>query len=180
LRGVTIDIYDNARDQTVIDSSVCRSSPLTIRVCNITNTIATDKCLFELLKQSSGQCWEIDTYGTTRKQGCHSQACWNHHRCYSCPLLDRRLGLWRLQGCLRVLPYDVRNVITIAPITPGRQGRSVACPLEVGRLSAQIHMEGGLGLDQPHNPSWFHAWKTVFRIAETGRNRLQIGNESTT
>lgn len=27
LRGVTIDIYDNACDQTVIDSSVRRSSP---------------------------------------------------------------------------------------------------------------------------------------------------------
>lgn len=28
LRGVTIDIYDNARDQGVIDSTVCLSPPL--------------------------------------------------------------------------------------------------------------------------------------------------------
>lgn len=28
LRGVTIDIYDNARNQEVIDSSVCLSKPL--------------------------------------------------------------------------------------------------------------------------------------------------------
>jgi hypothetical protein len=36
LRGITIDIYDNARDQTVIDSSVRRCFPLTIRIQQLT------------------------------------------------------------------------------------------------------------------------------------------------
>lgn len=37
LRGVTVDIYDNARNQEVIDSSVCASTPLGIN--NISNEV---------------------------------------------------------------------------------------------------------------------------------------------
>ena len=38
LRGVTIDIYDNARDQGVIDSTVCRSSSTLFRLPAPTST----------------------------------------------------------------------------------------------------------------------------------------------
>jgi hypothetical protein len=99
LRGVTIDVYDNARDQTVIDSSV-RLYPPDCSSLRTTNIHATDKCLLEFLKHLTRQCWKIDANGTTRKQGCYSQTRWNPHRYRPGPLLDRRLGLWRLQGCL--------------------------------------------------------------------------------
>ena len=49
LRGVTIDIYDNARDQGVIDSTVCRPSSTLLRLHAPTSTRSS---IYTLLRRA--------------------------------------------------------------------------------------------------------------------------------
>ena len=73
LRGVTVDIYDNARAQDVIDNTVCEDSPFDRHVgfANVGCTVGYLLLDEHLLK---GVREPVGTYGCIREQGCNLQA----------------------------------------------------------------------------------------------------------
>lgn len=99
LRGVTIDIYDNARDQGVIDSSVCMIPVLPpIAHCfstppsNFYNL--TERSLLQLQHLPKRQCRPPRPHGKPRKQSRDTETREHHRRRLRLALLYLRLDLW--------------------------------------------------------------------------------------
>lgn len=95
LRGVTIDIYDNARDQGVIDSSVRPPHPTTSIPHSLTAAPA-ERSLQQLQHLAKGQCWPSGKNGAAGKQGRHFQTRGHLVRHGYCALVDCGVGVWRV------------------------------------------------------------------------------------
>lgn len=110
LRGVTIDIYDNARSQDVIDNSVClaHSSPIPAleipsfytSLCASQNskklTITRSPKVGSLLfndHHPKRQRGPLDTHGAVREQSCCVETGWDNHRGGGVAVVDIELFL---------------------------------------------------------------------------------------
>jgi hypothetical protein len=75
--------------------------------------------------------------------------------------------------------YNIYDTTIGVSSTLESKRSSVARPLDLDHVPTQMYVEGGLGLEHPHDPSWFHAWTSASRAAETGQTDPKVGIEAT-